>query len=114
MTSDKFKSFAPTLLPLVTAKPSPEIYDAVVSPQPVFSAPLTEVFRIKIPSDEKLEATRQRWNEYLAAIDKSHVSVKSLSGTSNNLEETTFFGAVGWNSPAVSVFNDLLSGAVAN
>jgi hypothetical protein len=58
----------------VTAKPTLEAYDTSSSPQAVFSAPLTEVFRVKTPSSEKLEAAEEGWIEFLAAI-KSLVSV---------------------------------------
>lgn len=101
--SPEFQAFGAQVKPLATAPPQPQIYDTDLSPIAAFSSHLTEVFRIKIGNDgNDLDAVREAWGAFVAAIEIHLPGLPSLSGTSLNLEEELFLGVVGWEGFEVS------------
>lgn len=87
------------LRPLVTALPQAQLYETDVEPTAVFRAALAEVFRIPV-AEEKLGKVQVAWKGYVKAIGVG--GIVSFCGTSLNLEEQLFAGAIGYETKEVS------------
>jgi hypothetical protein len=98
LTNEDFRNFGAMIKPLAAAKPQPQLYKTTTSPQAVFGAAVTEVFRVKIPSGAQLAIVTAAWERLIAATKASNGIVETLSGTSLNLEEELFVGVLGWSS----------------
>ncbi|KUJ15019.1 uncharacterized protein LY89DRAFT_784054 [Mollisia scopiformis] len=95
VSGEEFAAFRARLIPIVSAIVFPQLYETNVGPATVFGSPLTEVFKVKIGDNkEKEDVVKEAWQKFLNGIGE----VESLNGVSQNVEERTFMGAIGWES----------------
>jgi hypothetical protein len=99
------------VLPYSHALPVPQLYDTNIQPGNVFGNALTEVWQVKIgEGDKKAEESKGAWEKFVRAVAEAGGLTgdgKSLHGSSLNLEERRWVGALGWESSEVSL-NSLL------
>jgi hypothetical protein len=88
--------------PFLLAPLQPQLYETDLSPLAVFTAPVTEAFRItKHDNGDEIENV---WQEMTTALKATPLTISSLSGSSVNLESEMFAGVIGWDSIELKVF----------
>jgi hypothetical protein len=91
--------------------PVPQLYNTNIQPGNVFGNALTEVWQVKIgEGDKKAEESKGAWEKFVRAVAEVGGLTgdgKSFHGSSLNLEERRWVGALGWESSEVSL-NSLL------
>lgn len=106
VASENFQIFKDRVLPYSTALPVPQLYDTDVQPVDVFGSAMTEAWQVKIgEGNEMAEKSKVAWEKFVRAVaEAGGVSGddKSFHGTSLNLEERRWVGALGWESSEVS------------
>ncbi|TAQ88379.1 hypothetical protein B7494_g3293 [Chlorociboria aeruginascens] len=96
LAGEDFKAFGGQAKSYFTRPPQPELYKTDISPVAAFSSAATEVFRIKIEDETKIEKAQQAWESLIATIRKTTPEIEALSGPSLNLKEPLFVGIIGW------------------
>lgn len=95
IASDEFKAFGGKVKGYATAPPEPQLFETDKGPAAAMSAPVTEVFRIKIHDRKNID---HAWKDLVDAVGKAESSVETLSGASINLPYDLFVGVMGWDS----------------
>lgn len=102
--------------PHSVAPPVPQLYNTDFGPSEVFGSALTEVWQVKIgEGNGKVVEARGAWEKFVSAVAETggvNGKGKSIQGTSLNLEEKRWVGALGWESSEVSLkyLFDFISG----
>lgn len=104
--SEEFAAFIGSVKQFFASPSKPEIYETDVSPHAVFSAPATEVFRVKFDDEKELAAITELWASLVSEVEKLVPGVSSLSGTRVSLEDHGFLGIIGWQGLDVRSEND--------
>jgi hypothetical protein len=104
--SENFQTFKTLVKPHSIALPVPQLYNTDFEPIGVFDSTLTEVWQVKIgEGDGKAVESREAWETFSHAVADANGmkrNKKSIQGTSLNLEERMWVGALGWESSEVS------------
>jgi hypothetical protein len=94
------------VLPYSHALPVPQLYNTDTQPGSVFGNALAEVWQVQIKDGEKKAAeSKAAWEKFVRAVAEAGsmtVDGNSFHGTSLNLEEARWVGALGWESSEVS------------
>lgn len=101
LSSAGFKAFGGNVKPFALAPAEPQLYESTAEGVTVFENGITEVFRTKVPTDEKAAEVGKTWEVFIDTLKEKH-DVKSLHGLSLNLAEKSFVGAIGWRSLEVN------------
>ena len=93
--------------PHSVAPPVPQLYHTDFVPNDVLGSALAEVWQVKTGEGEgKVVETRAAWEKFVSAVAEAGVVTgdgKNFQGTSLNLEEKRWVGALGWESNEVSL-----------
>jgi hypothetical protein len=107
VASDNFQNFKSVVKPHSVAPPVPQLYNTDFGPREVFGSALTEVWQVKIgEGDENVVEARGAWEKSVSAVAEAggvNENGDSIQGTSLNLEEKRWVGALGWESSEVSL-----------
>jgi hypothetical protein len=99
VASENFQIFKDRVLPYAHALPVPQLYNTDIQPVNVFGNALTEAWQVKIgEGNEIAEESKVAWEKFVRAVAEAGGVVgdgKSLHGTSLNLEERRWVGALG-------------------
>lgn len=117
---DKYSSFttfqsSPDILvfrdhikPHLTAPAKPQLYETDSGPVPCASAPVTEIFQLKV-RDSDVQAADRAWGKFVAVVERCVGKGKgeglvggAIGGKSLNLEAEVWVGLLGWASLEVS------------
>jgi hypothetical protein len=101
--SKDFESFAVNFKPLAAGPPQLQVFETDQGPGAVFSSRLTEAFRVNIGDSKKAAEAQHVWKFFTGALERKVQGIKSISGTSLNLEEKLFVGIIGWEGAEVCV-----------
>ncbi|RGP64315.1 hypothetical protein FSPOR_8135 [Fusarium sporotrichioides] len=103
--SENFQTFKTLVKPHSIALPVPQLYNTDFEPIGVFDSTLTEVWQVKIgEGDGKAVESREAWETFSHAVADANGmkrNEKSIQGTSLNLEERMWVGALGWESSEI-------------
>jgi hypothetical protein len=96
LSSDDFTAFTSPIKPLAAGPAELQLFDTDLGPSQVMSAPLAEIFRLQLKDDENsIAVAKNAWKELVNTISSC---VPVICGTSLNLQERVFIGAIGWKS----------------
>jgi hypothetical protein len=91
--------------------PVPQLYNTDIQPVNVFGNAFTEAWQVRIGEGDKIAGeSKAAWEKFVRAVAEAGGMIgdgKSFHGTSLNLEERRWIGALGWESSEVSL-NPLL------
>jgi hypothetical protein len=82
--------------PLAAGPPQLQVFETDQGPSAVFSSQLTEAFRVNIGDSKKAADAQHVWKFFTGALESKVQGIKSISGTSLNLEDKLFVGIIGW------------------
>jgi hypothetical protein len=94
------------VLPYSHALPVPQLYNTDTQPGSVFGKTLTEVWQVQIKEEgNKAAESNVAWEKFVRAVTEAGSVTgdgRSFHGTSLNLEEARWVGALSWESSEVS------------
>lgn len=119
LSSPAFRTFGSHIKPLVTEPAKPQLYETDRGPSTCASAPVTEIFQLKLPvsgseskSEEGVQAVEKAWREFVGVVERCAAAGRegsgsglvrgAMGGRSLNLEGQVWVGMLGWESLAVS------------
>lgn len=113
LSSPELRSFAGTFKPFLTGPAKPLLYETDRGPATCASAPVTEIFQLKLPamgseseleSAEGVEAAEKVWTEFVGVVEREGEGLVrgAIGGRSLNSEGESWVGVLGWENLEVS------------